>query len=134
MGPENDEWIRRVAAEADIVVAAWGTHGTPQRITAVKGLLRHRTLWCLGTTKDGQPRHPLYIPNGTPLQTYTAAQHDWHQPTSPAGQDSPTQRICPTGATGAAARSTGDHQRDGLPSPPPFLEQMGGARLDGGPS
>ncbi|GAB3768723.1 hypothetical protein GCM10028796_32720 [Ramlibacter monticola] len=27
VGPENDQWLRQLADEAGIVVAAWGNHG-----------------------------------------------------------------------------------------------------------
>lgn len=29
--------------------------------------------YCLGTTKDGSPRHPLYVRADAPLITYRAA-------------------------------------------------------------
>ena len=64
VGPDNDAWIARVVAGADVVVA-WGNHGALQgRDRAVLDLLR--APWCLGTTRLGHPRHPLYLPSGTP--------------------------------------------------------------------
>lgn len=50
------------------VVAAWGAHGTHRnRGHLIRRLLiaRGARPLCLGLTKAGQPRHPLYIPNGT---------------------------------------------------------------------
>lgn len=34
--------------------------------------LRHRghDLWCMGTTKHGHPRHPLYVKTSTPLRLF----------------------------------------------------------------
>jgi hypothetical protein len=31
------------------------------------------TLWCLGTTKDGHPRHPLYVKADQPLLLFGPA-------------------------------------------------------------
>jgi hypothetical protein len=40
VGPENDAHLRRLAAEAGVVVAAWGTHGTHGgRHSAVRAML-----------------------------------------------------------------------------------------------
>jgi len=62
VGPENDEWQVRGAELATIVVAAWGVHGTfLGRDEQIRELLPD--LWCFGTTKDGHPRHPLYLPS-----------------------------------------------------------------------
>ncbi|SFB01567.1 hypothetical protein SAMN05421688_2394 [Poseidonocella pacifica] len=64
VGPRNDDAIRAAAMEADQIIAAWGTHGVHLgRGPAVANLLREtgRPLHHLGLTKDGHPRHPLYI-------------------------------------------------------------------------
>lgn len=65
VGPENDAAIAVSATDwADLVVCAWGTHGAHLgRGPAVERLLRAsgRPLHHLGLTKDGHPRHPLYI-------------------------------------------------------------------------
>lgn len=63
-GPENDDWIRRMADDADLIVVAWGNDGAHQsRARAVNELLKPHTprLVCLGITKTGEPRHPLYV-------------------------------------------------------------------------
>lgn len=66
VGPENDEHIRRAARGAAFVVAAWGAHKVAEeRAQHVLGLidgLKGIGLQCLGTTKSGAPRHPLYVP------------------------------------------------------------------------
>lgn len=70
VGPRNDAHLRRAAAEADRVVAAWGNHGRLlDRDRAVVELLGG-PLHCLGTTKHGCPRHPLYLASDTPLEAY----------------------------------------------------------------
>lgn len=64
VGPDNDAAIRAGADWADMVVAGWGTHGAHlDRGPAVAALLRAtgRPLHHLGLTRDGHPRHPLYI-------------------------------------------------------------------------
>ena len=64
VGPENDALLDRAAKWADDVICAWGVHGAHLgRGPATEARLRaagHRLL-CFGTTKDGHPRHPLYV-------------------------------------------------------------------------
>jgi hypothetical protein len=61
VGADNDRWLLESAEHAGIVVAAWGSDGTHMgRGQAVRKLLAGR-LSCLGVTKNGQPRHPLYL-------------------------------------------------------------------------
>lgn len=65
IGPDSDRVLLEHTAEAGVIVAAWGAIPVAsQRGTAVVRLLRRhgRTLHALGVTKDGSPRHPLYLP------------------------------------------------------------------------
>ena len=74
VGPENDKWICDLANESSMTVVAWGAsrHADPARVAEVVYMLDHDTpLMCLGTTQAGHPRHPLYLPKGTELVTYT---------------------------------------------------------------
>lgn len=66
-GHENDLALRSLADSAGVVIAAWGVHGIHQdRAAGVKKMIPN--LHCLGLTKDGHPRHPLYMPaNSKPL-------------------------------------------------------------------
>ncbi len=60
IGPSNDRWIDRTKDRASLVVAAWGARGgLMDRDSEVAE--RFSELHCLGTTKDGSPRHPLYL-------------------------------------------------------------------------
>jgi hypothetical protein len=64
VGPENDNSILQSVGWADQVICAWGTHGSHlERGPAVEALLREtgEPLFTLGLTKDGHPKHPLYI-------------------------------------------------------------------------
>lgn len=64
VGPANDAAILDSLPWADCVIAAWGTHGAHLgRGPAVERLLRSAgaQLVHLGLTRDGHPRHPLYV-------------------------------------------------------------------------
>lgn len=73
VGPGNDQWIAHEIANAETVVAAWGTHGAYRdRAADVMAMLPGVDWQCLGTTKDGHPRHPLYVAANTPLRAFLA--------------------------------------------------------------
>jgi hypothetical protein len=63
VGPENDRHLFELARGAGVVIAAWGVHGTlagrAERVVE-SGILG--PYYVLGLTKDGHPRHPLYMP------------------------------------------------------------------------
>ncbi len=60
VGIDNDRHLQQAQAQADQVVVAWGNHGNwLGRDRQVLSLL-NPPLYCLGITKMGQPRHPLY--------------------------------------------------------------------------
>jgi hypothetical protein len=67
----TDRWI--VARECGDVVCAWGSNAKPQRAARVASILTDAGArpWCLGTTKDGSPRHPLYVRAGQPFIRWT---------------------------------------------------------------
>lgn len=60
MGARNPDYIKMAIRESQLVVAAWGAFklGVPD---ALKPILHNTNLWCLGTTKMGSPKHPLYV-------------------------------------------------------------------------
>ena len=69
IGPENNAYIMEAAKRADRIVAAWGVHGSfLGRSAQVIDMLKDKDLLCLGTTKDGQPRHPLMVAYETKLE------------------------------------------------------------------
>ena len=61
VGIKNDHTIR-FFSENNRTILAWGneTSFMRSRVAAVIGMLR-RPLFCLGKTKNGSPRHPLYV-------------------------------------------------------------------------
>lgn len=62
IGPENDANIL-AEAKGRRVIAAWGVDGgLRNRDKHVLDLLKPLHVECLGLTKDGFPRHPLYAP------------------------------------------------------------------------
>ncbi len=71
VGPDNDNHIAAAAGEAETIVAAWGG-SIPPRMTgrrdAMRRLFKARAVYCLNRTKDGEPRHVLYLPRSTPLE------------------------------------------------------------------
>jgi len=68
VGPSNDAFLAAEVAACNPVVLGWGGHGAkvPRRVEDVLKLIP-RPRWCLGITRTGQPKHPLYIPGDTPL-------------------------------------------------------------------
>lgn len=69
-GPRNQAVIERAAQDAGVIVCAWGAHGGHLgQDETVRGWLMDwgAPLMCLGTTKGGFPRHPLYVPSDTKL-------------------------------------------------------------------
>ena len=65
-GPENFMRMVDSAARAEYVICAWGTPGgkyIPQALESFK-------LRCLGRTKHGAPKHPLYLAKTTPLEAF----------------------------------------------------------------
>lgn len=64
VGPENDAVLMQAAAGAGTILCGWGTHGALMgRGPLVAAQLRSTGLpVChLGLTRDGHPRHPLYV-------------------------------------------------------------------------
>lgn len=59
---ENDTHIRFAVAEADLVICAWGTKALPCMADRMLGVLwAQKPLYVLELSKDGIPKHPLYL-------------------------------------------------------------------------
>lgn len=65
IGPENNQHIITACREASLIVAAWGAHGSfkgrDRDVLAMLNDSQHLDVFCLEKTKQGMPKHPLYI-------------------------------------------------------------------------
>jgi hypothetical protein len=60
IGKNNNDWLLKLATEAELTVAAWGNDGKHQnRAEQVKQLIQ--PLHYLKMNKSGEPAHPLYL-------------------------------------------------------------------------
>jgi hypothetical protein len=71
VGPGHDERMREHAAQASACVAAWGVHCESSRAARVCEVIGRR-VDCLGLTKGGAPRHPLYLKASSRRSLYWA--------------------------------------------------------------
>ena len=59
-GPDNEKWLLRMAAVADLVIACWGNDGSYlSQDQSIQELLPK--LHCLKLNTTGAPAHPLYL-------------------------------------------------------------------------
>lgn len=73
VGPDNDEWLRKICRSHQNIVCAWGNNAKRDRVDQFVELVGDSTkLICLGTNKNGSPKHPLYIKSGTKPVRWTA--------------------------------------------------------------
>lgn len=74
IGPQTDRWICTVLCQdPGVVIAAWGAHAfaAGRAVDVLRTIAAHDVpVKCLGTTKDGHPKHPLYLAKATPLIDY----------------------------------------------------------------
>lgn len=63
VGPDNDQHIKQIARDADLVVCAWGAHASADRARRVYELITSagRQPRALTLTKAGAPGHPLRL-------------------------------------------------------------------------
>ena len=74
IGPDNNDHIRLAAKTSTsvLIVCAGGNEGRHlHRYRHVASLTALRPLYCLKTTKHGQPWHPLYVRNATHPQPWS---------------------------------------------------------------
>ena len=78
-GPDNNEALRAAISQSLRVIYAWGAsiprpldRLATEQIAHVSNLTYGYGLrpGCLGVTKHGHPRHPLYVAAATPLQPF----------------------------------------------------------------
>jgi len=71
IGKENNKYIRICAEICEEVVFAWGNHGSfMERDKEVIEILPNAK--CIEKSKDGNPKHPLYLRKTLKLQNFLA--------------------------------------------------------------
>lgn len=72
VGPVNDAVLAQYATPDREILCAWGVHGDINArgfaVTQVLGMVA--TLQCLGKTKGGCPKHPLYLAASTVRESF----------------------------------------------------------------
>jgi hypothetical protein len=71
IGIDNDKYVLQASNRSRRLVLAWGNWGyVRNRAGQVCNLLAEIEVHCLGLTRTGQPRHPLYLAKDTQLMPY----------------------------------------------------------------
>lgn len=70
-GPDNYNHWRALKSSSATIICAWGAdkRAVPQAEKFISAM-RGRDLHCLGMSKDGHPRHPLYLKAETPVEPF----------------------------------------------------------------
>jgi hypothetical protein len=70
VGPANDDHITAAVAEAELVIAGWGSKSGPlgrkikhRAEVVLERVTKVRAVHALRLTQDGSPEHPLYLPS-----------------------------------------------------------------------
>lgn len=76
---DNDNHLITLTLRHKVIVCAWGANAIKSHAAHAHRILsgtragHTARLLCLGTTKDGSPRHPLYVRGDAPLQAWPAS-------------------------------------------------------------
>lgn len=71
IGEYNNQILYRYVERSDVLLVAWGTHGTHRdRDLAVIPIVAPYEPLCFGLTKDGHPRFPRALPSTVELIQY----------------------------------------------------------------
>lgn len=74
VGVANMAAIEWIATNALNIIVAWGANARDADVARVRDALHvrgsDRPVWCLGVTKSGAPRHPLYLAADTPFEPW----------------------------------------------------------------
>lgn len=74
IGPGNDEAFGYQRSRVGLVIAAWGVNCSPERELSVCHAIG-KTIHCLGRTKHGRPKHPLYLRADTKPEVFWEPQN-----------------------------------------------------------
>lgn len=70
-GPHNWRHVIAGMDDAETIVCAWGAHPIGKlNAYTLNQLAGAKRMVCLGKTKDGHPRHPLYLPSNQQFEAY----------------------------------------------------------------
>lgn len=70
VGPRNLRTLKTLMDRAELIVAAWGANKLhPAAIEIAEMILADPRTKCLGLTKQGAPKHPLYLKKDSALVT-----------------------------------------------------------------
>lgn len=70
IGPRNNWWLAFERARVKSIIAAWGAQGTLHS-RSDQVVSRFGEMYCLGLTRNGQPRHPLYLPGDAEMVRFS---------------------------------------------------------------
>lgn len=76
VGPQCDEWLKKMLAAVPQIVVAWGSHGGERWAATRRGKVlamladARSALSCLGMTIGGEPRHSCRLANAIPLEEW----------------------------------------------------------------
>jgi hypothetical protein len=74
VGVENNYYLTQAIEQCSTVVVGWGTNGTlfgrDRQVLSMLSVMKE--VYCLGATRDGHPRHPLYVKGETTLVPFIA--------------------------------------------------------------
>lgn len=73
VGADNDEVLRRLSIEHEVVLFGWGANAPAEQVRRVERIFRHNTTLCFERTANGSPRHPLYVRSDKQPELYEAA-------------------------------------------------------------
>ena len=65
IGPKNNNFIKCATDDADLIIAAWGNHGSYLCRDSQVRMLISKPIYHLGLTTKNQPKHPLYLKSTT---------------------------------------------------------------------
>lgn len=74
VGPRNLAIVEAAVGRCDIAICAWGAHPMARGASIdIRNAIRaiRPAMYCFGRTKNGDPKHPLYIKSGTALEHYS---------------------------------------------------------------